>query len=255
MRAASASFILCDPKDDVILPGDGAWSQFECCKTRSSACLMSLCPNYTVPELVPWETFHRLYTPERLKQLRTDRKVLLDVYELDPYKRVKPGTPVTADDELHILDPLRWKVSGIIHGVRQAWVEKSIVIVPDTGHHHASPTKARGAGLFCDVPLMGHPPPKGDVFSTSPPMPCEYSRVFLTMASTSAAGFCCTTVASISAGLNVKLMAPFLEKSFPVFAQKNLARKMKRLAMGARDDAERERRRGLHLETLAAKRE
>ncbi len=149
---ASASFILYHQDQEVVLP-DGRWKQFECCKTRSSACLLSLCPNYTTVESVSWDTFHRIYTVQRLNEIRTDRKHLFDVYELDRYNRMKRGTMITPEDERYILDPLRNRVSGLIVGTQKAYKEKSIVIVPNCGHHHASPSTSTGAGLFCDVPL------------------------------------------------------------------------------------------------------
>jgi acetoin utilization deacetylase AcuC-like enzyme len=95
--------------------------------------------------------FERIYSAARLSQLRTDRKLLLDVYELGDH--IKLGAKVTDEDEEHILNPLRRQVSGLILGARLAYTSKSIVVVPHCGHHHASPSVSEGAGVFADVPL------------------------------------------------------------------------------------------------------
>lgn len=143
-------FILCDQKDSLCVPR-GAWVQFECCKTRNTACLLSVCPNYTVPEPVAWETLERIYPRDRLTSLRQDRKKLYEVFEIA--EDIEIGSIVTAEDEKNILNPLLLQVSAVIMGAREAYANKSIVIVPDVGSHHASVNVADGACLFADVPL------------------------------------------------------------------------------------------------------
>ena len=149
MFSKKMSFVLSHPDNDVKLP-EGVWKQFECCRTRNKECLLSLCSDPTDPDPVTWETLERIHPKEHLARLRSDRKMLFGIFEIGG---IKKNARVTEEDEKHILEPSLRSVGGIVLGTRLAYNDKSIVIVPNTGHHHASPTIADGSCLFSDVPL------------------------------------------------------------------------------------------------------
>ncbi len=152
MNQVSPAFIVSPP--EFSLPSS-LWKPFKCCRTRDEACLLSLrAPTVPLIEPVSWETLERIHPAEHLRELRTSRRALFDVY----YIEVKDG-PVTDDDERNVLTPLRRSVARVIAGARAVFPpsgeerRKKIVIVPEGGSHHASPFVAEGSCMFCDVPL------------------------------------------------------------------------------------------------------
>lgn len=145
----SKGFIGISPDQDVTLPR-GAWKPFECCSRRNNNCLLSLCPAYSNPELVSWEQLEIVHTSEYLQKIRTSRKALYTIFEI---QEDDMDDRITSDDEHYILDPIRRHIGGLIMGAREAFTNKSIVIVPDSGYHHASRNNGDGACVFADVPL------------------------------------------------------------------------------------------------------
>jgi histone deacetylase 11 len=82
-----------------------------------------------------------------LKQLRTNRSVLLDVYEIEVEK-----APLTPEDNRLILDPIRYQVSCVILAAVIAYVRGSCLTLQG-GHHHAAPNHGEGRGMLADVPI------------------------------------------------------------------------------------------------------
>lgn len=127
----------------------GEWAPFECCIKQNNSCLRGLCINPLVTEPISWEALQRVHSPAYLGALRTDRQLLFDLFDI---KGVQ-GLIVTQEDEINILTPSRAVVNAVVTGARKAFEEKSIVIVPDGGSHHASAFVPQGSCLFSDVPL------------------------------------------------------------------------------------------------------
>jgi|JI10StandDraft_1071094.scaffolds.fasta_scaffold78267_2 acetoin utilization deacetylase AcuC-like enzyme len=141
---------ICPPiSDDVLLP-HGAWKAFPCCAVRGNSCLLSLSAPVSV-EPVSWTDLERVHSKQHLDELRTNRNKLFSTFEIED--GISEKEKVTADDTRFILDASRVSAGAIVEGAKRAFVNKSIVIVPGCGTHHASYNVAEGAGLFADVPL------------------------------------------------------------------------------------------------------
>ena len=144
----SKGFIGISPDLDVTLPG-GAWKPFDCCSRRTNACLLSLCPQYSKVEPISWELLELVHSKEYLDTLRRDNVALYTIYEVG-------DTDDTYNFDHYILTPLRRHVAGLIQATREAFLSGSIVIVPESGYHHASRNKGDGGCIFADVPLAWH---------------------------------------------------------------------------------------------------
>ena len=133
----SRGFILPPIEHTFCLPS-GTWSPFECCLKRSNACVRSVCKNPdTDVKPVEWEVLQQVHTKEFL-----DNVPIADIFELD--KKLELS---------QVLTPLRYLVGSLIKGTLEAYTNKSIVIVPEVGGHHASPSLSHGACVFADVPV------------------------------------------------------------------------------------------------------
>jgi acetoin utilization deacetylase AcuC-like enzyme len=141
---------LSSPERSVRLPDNCYYGNHPCCNKRDKSCLLSVCGSEyvsfeaTTPiTLEDLALVHR--DPAYLTRLCTDAALVHEVFEL--------SGPV--DDSLleNVVLPLRFRVTNLVLATQHAYFGRSIVMVPGAGQHHASPDKAMGAGLFCDVPL------------------------------------------------------------------------------------------------------
>jgi acetoin utilization deacetylase AcuC-like enzyme len=82
--------------------------------------------------------------------VKTCRETLLDIFEVDGDFRHQQ---VTEEDRDNILNPLLQHVGSVVQGAQLAWKNRSKVIVPDGGRHHASKNLSQGGCVFSDVPL------------------------------------------------------------------------------------------------------
>jgi acetoin utilization deacetylase AcuC-like enzyme len=141
------------PIEQTFSVSSGAWASFDCCKHRNNACVRSICkkPNTQV-QPIEWSVLERVHSKEFLDKIQTFRHPLLQVFELED-GGVKETDPLTEEDILHVLTPLRYLVGAVIQGTLEAFTNKSIVMVPDGASHHASPSQSHGACVFSDVPL------------------------------------------------------------------------------------------------------
>lgn len=146
----SCRFIILPLEQSVHIPF-GLWSPFECCAKRTSSCLDSLCKPTTGIEPVSWELLASVHSSLFLMRLRSMRRFLFEIYEME--EGIDITTPISEEDEHHILTPLRRSVGAIIHATRIAFEQKDIVMVLDAGRHHASPSLSHGSCVFADVPL------------------------------------------------------------------------------------------------------
>jgi len=144
-------FLSC-PEREVRLPSNCAFTGFECCKKRTNRCVLSVCPvekQQQAPHYVSREDLALVHrNPDHLDRLLTDAKFIYDVFELK-----SPDAEAASTVVQNIVIPLRYSVQNLICATQQAFLTKRIVLCPGGGQHHAGPSKARGAGLFCDVPL------------------------------------------------------------------------------------------------------
>ncbi len=141
--------VVSQSSDKTVSIPDGAWSTRPCCAQRTTDCLYTACPEklHNQPNEVSWETLLKVHPQSHLDLLQTNRKVLLDVFEV-----YSDTTDVTKEDVRSILTAARRDTGGSILAAAIAYVHGFCMSLCG-GHHHASTECSEGAGIFADVPL------------------------------------------------------------------------------------------------------
>lgn len=132
---------------------NGACTPINCCTDpNNKSCLNTLFDKCAHPaSIASWEELEKVHPQDHLNRILSDRVYLYSVFDEDI--PVGGERVVTMEDERAFITPARYRAGAMINAARRAYETGDVLIVPNTGMHHASPRKAEGFGLFCDVPL------------------------------------------------------------------------------------------------------